>query len=210
MTLHGILGKVIGGTQFFHADGTADSVTAIQAGPCTITQIKTDENDGYDSVQLGFDPVRKVNSPRRGHVAKSGGRNFRHFREVSADDVSSVDVGEEVSVGIFEVGEKVNVTGTSKGKGFQGGVKRYNFRGGPKTHGQSDRHRAPGSIGAGTTPGRVIKGMRMAGRMGGDKVTVKHLEVVMIDADRNLLLVKGGVPGHKDALVVIRKSELKS
>ena len=132
------------------------------------------------------------------------------MREVSADDVSTVDVGEEVSVGIFEVGEKVNVTGTSKGKGFQGGVKRYNFRGGPKTHGQSDRHRAPGSIGAGTTPGRVIKGMRMAGRMGGDKVTVKHLEVVMIDSDRNLLLVKGGVPGHKDALVVIRKSELKS
>ena len=159
---------------------------------------------------MGFDPITKVNSPRRGHVAKSGGRNFRHFREVSTDDVSAVEIGEEVGVGIFEVGEKVNVTGTSKGKGFQGGVKRYNFRGGPKTHGQSDRHRAPGSIGAGSTPGRVIKGMRMAGRRGGDKVTVKHLEVVMVDPDRNLLLVKGGVPGHKDGLVVIKKSKLKS
>ena len=134
----------------------------------------------------------------------------RQFREVSTDDLSAVEIGEEVGVGIFEVGEKVNVTGTSKGKGFQGGVKRYNFRGGPKTHGQSDRHRAPGSIGAGSTPGRVIKGMRMAGRMGGDKVTVKHLEVVMVDPDRNLLLVKGGVPGHKDGLVVIKKSKLKS
>jgi len=210
MTLQGILGKVIGGTQFFHEDGTAASVTAIQAGPCTVTQIKTGETDGYESIQLGFDPITKVNSPRRGHVAKSGGRNFRHFREVSTDDVSAVEIGEEVGVGIFEVGEKVNVTGTSKGKGFQGGVKRYNFRGGPKTHGQSDRHRAPGSIGAGSTPGRVIKGMRMAGRMGGDKVTVKHLEVVMVDPDRNLLLVKGGVPGHKDGLVVIKKSKLKS
>ena len=210
MTLHGILGKVIGGTQFFHKDGTADSVTAIQAGPCTVIQIKTDETDGYESIQLGFDPVTKVNSPRRGHVSKSGGRIFRHRREVSADDISAVDVGEEVGVGIFEVGEKVNVTGTSKGKGFQGVVKRYNFRGGPKTHGQSDRHRAPGSIGAGTTPGRVIRGKKMAGRTGGDKVTVKHLEVVMVDSDRNLLLVKGGVPGHKDALVIIKKSELKS
>ena len=210
MTLHGILGKVIGGTQFFREDGTADSVTAIQAGPCTVIQIKTDETDGYESIQLGFDPVTKVNSPRRGHVSKSGGRNFRHLREVSADDISAVDVGEEVGVGIFEVGEKVNVTGTSKGKGFQGVVKRYNFRGGPKTHGQSDRHRAPGSIGAGTTPGRVIRGKKMAGRTGGDKVTVKHLEVVMVDSDRNLLLVKGGVPGHKDALVIIKKSELKS
>ena len=208
MTLHGILGKVIGGTQFFHEDGTADSVTAIQAGPCTVTQIKTGETDGYESIQLGFDPITKVNSPRKGHVAKSGGRNFRHFKEVSTDDVSAVEIGEEVGVGIFEVGEKVNVTGTSKGKGFQGGVKRYNLRGGPKTHGQSDRHRAPGSIGAGSTPGRVIKGMRMAGRMGGDKVTVKHLEVVMGDPDRNLLLVKGGVPGHKDGLVVIRKAKL--
>ena len=210
MTLHGILGKVIGGTQFFHEDGTADSVTAIQAGPCTVTQIKTGETDGYESIQLGFDPITKVNSPRRGHVAKSGGRNFRHFREVSTDDLASVEIGEEVGVGIFEVGEKVNVTGTSKGKGFQGGVKRYNFRGGPKTHGQSDRHRAPGSIGAGSTPGRVIKGMRMAGRMGGDKGTVKHLEVGMVDPDRNLLLVKGGVPGHKDGLVVIKKAKLKS
>ena len=190
MAISGIIGKVIGGTQYFHEDGTAEAVTAIEAGPCTITQIKSLERDGYQSVQLGFETIKKSNKPKRGHLAEAGGNLFRHLRETECDDYEELEVGSQIDVGIFEVGEKVNVTGVSKGKGFQGGVKRYNFRGGPKTHGQSDRHRAPGSIGAGTTPGRVIKGMRMAGRMGGDKVTVKNLDVIMIDPEKNILLVK--------------------
>ncbi len=205
MTMNGILGKVIGGTQYFREDGIAEAVTAIQAGPCTVTQVKTVDIDGYESVQLGFEPVGRLNGPAKGHFAKVGGQGYRYLREVSAEDVGQIELGEQVGVDIFEQGEKVNVTGISKGKGFQGGVKRYNFRGGPKTHGQSDRHRAPGSIGAGTTPGRVLKGMRMAGRMGGDRVTVKNLEIVLSDPDRNLLLVKGAVPGRRNSLLVIKK-----
>ena len=131
---------------------------------------------------------------------------YGNLREFRLDSEAELSLGDEVGVSIFETGEKVTITGTSKGKGFQGGVKRYNFRGGPKTHGQSDRHRAPGSIGAGSTPGRVIKGMRMAGRMGGQKVTVKNLQLVHVDSDRNLLVVKGAVPGVKDSLLTIRKS----
>ena len=154
---------------------------------------------------MGFEPVGRLNGPAKGHFAKVGGQGYRYLREVSAEDVGQIELGEQVGVDIFEQGEKVNVTGISKGKGFQGGVKRYNFRGGPKTHGQSDRHRAPGSIGAGTTPGRVLKGMRMAGRMGGDRVTVKNLEIVLSDPDRNLLLVKGAVPGRRNSLLVIKK-----
>jgi large subunit ribosomal protein L3 len=206
MSLNGIVGKVIGGTQFYHEDGRSDQATAIQAGPCIITQIKLNESDTYESVQLGFGPIKKTNAPTKGHMAKSGGQAFRYLRELSAEDMPSLELGASIDVGIFEVGAKVNVTGTSKGKGFAGTVKRYNFKGGPKTHGQSDRHRAPGSIGAGSTPGRVIKGMRMAGRMGGDKVTVKNLEVLLVDVDRNLLLVKGSVPGHKDSILLINKS----
>ena len=206
MAISGIIGKVIGGTQYFHEDGTAEAVTAIEAGPCTITQIKSLERDGYQSVQLGFETIKKSNKPKRGHLAEAGGSLFRHLRETKCDVYEELEVGAQIDVGIFEVGEKVNVTGISKGKGFQGGVKRYNFRGGPKTHGQSDRHRAPGSIGAGTTPGRVIKGMRMAGRMGGDKVTVKNLDVIMIDPEKNILLVKGAVPGHRNSVLVISKS----
>ena len=210
MAIAGIIGKVIGGTQFFYEDGTAHAVTAIEAGPCTITQIKSLEKDGYQSVQLGFESMKKSNKPKKGHLAMAGGELFRHLRETKSDDYEDLEVGNEVNVGIFEVGEKGNVTGVSKGKGFQGGVKRYNFRGGPKTHGQSDRHRAPGSIGAGTTPGRVIKGMRMAGRMGGDKVTVKNLDVVMVDTERNILLVKGAVPGHRNSVLLISRSNSKS
>ena len=206
MAISGIIGKVIGGTQYFHEDGTAEAVTAIEAGPCTITQIKSLERDGYQSVQLGFETIKKSNKPKRGHLAEAGGNLFRHLRETKSDDYEELEVGSQIDVGMFEVGEKVNVTGVSKGKGFQGGVKRYNFRGGPKTHGQSDRHRAPGSIGAGTPPGRVIKGMRMAGRMGGVKVTVKNLDVLMIDPEKNILLVKGAVPGHRNSVLVISKS----
>ena len=206
MTLNGIIGKIIGGTQFFHEDGSADAVTAIVAGPCTVTEIKSIDRDGYESVQLGFQPARNLNKPMAGHMAKSGGMSFRYLREFSVQNENELNLGDEIGVSIFEVGDKVNITGTSKGKGFQGGVKRYNFRGGPKTHGQSDRHRAPGSIGAGSTPGRVIKGMRMAGRMGGEKVTVKNLELLHVDPERNLLMVKGAVPGSKDSLLAICKS----
>lgn len=206
MTLNGIIGKIIGGTQFFHEDGSADAVTAIVAGPCTVTEIKSIDRDGYESVQLGFQPARNLNKPMAGHMAKSGGKSFRYLREFSFENENELSLGDEIEVSIFEVGDKVNITGTSKGKGFQGGVKRYNFRGGPKTHGQSDRHRAPGSIGAGSTPGRVIKGMRMAGRMGGQKVTVKNLELLHVDPERNLLMVKGAVPGSKDSLLTICKS----
>ena len=206
MTLNGIIGKVIGGTQFFHEDGSSDAVTVIQAGPCTVTENKSVERDGYESIQLGYQPARRANKPTAGHMVKSGGKSFRYLREFRLDSEAELSLGDEVGVSIFETGEKVTITGTSKGKGFQGGVKRYNFRGGPKTHGQSDRHRAPGSIGAGSTPGRVIKGMRMAGRMGGQKVTVKNLQLVHVDSDRNLLVVKGAVPGVKDSLLTIRKS----
>ena len=209
MTLQGMLGKIIGGTQYFHEDGSSDEVTAIQAGPCTVTDIKSLDRDGYVGSQLGFEPIKKSNSPLKGHLKKSGGQSFRYLREVGCDDEGAVSLGDQVNVGIFEVGDKVDVTGTSKGRGFQGGVKRYNFRGGPKTHGQSARHRAPGSIGAGSTPGRVIKGMRMAGRMGGDRVTVKNLEVVVSDPDRNLIFVKGSVPGSKESLLLIKKSNRK-
>lgn len=189
----------------FGSDGASNSVTAIQAGPCTITQIKTQEKDGYESVQLGFDPVRALNRPRQGHL-KPAGQLFRHLRELGTDAIQELSVGEQVGVDLFSPGDRVDVMGKSKGRGFAGGVKRHHFRGGPKTHGQSDRHRAPGSIGAGSSPGRVLKGLKMAGHMGNARVTVRNLEVVLVDADKNLLLVKGSVPGARESLLVIRKS----
>jgi large subunit ribosomal protein L3 len=205
MAVHGLLGKKIGTTQVFNDDGTTVCVTAIQAGPCTVTQLKTLDTDGYEAVQLGYEEAKRLNKPRGGHV-KPTGKLFRHLREVTADDLDEIEVGQEVDVGLFEPGEKIDATGLSKGRGFAGGVKRYGFRGGPKTHGQSDRHRAPGSIGAGSTPGRVIKGLRMAGHMGNARVTVRNLEVVSADPDRSLLLVKGAVPGARNSLLLFRKT----
>ena len=205
MAIQGLIGKVIGGTQYFHEDGTADAVTAVRVGPCTVTQIKTFELDGYQSVQLGFEPVKRSNKPMQGHLKIAGGQLFRFIREVGGKDIDEVALGDEINVSMFTAGDKVDVQGTSKGKGFQGGVKRYNFRGGPKTHGQSDRHRAPGSIGAGSTPGKVLKGMRMAGHMGNAKVTIRGIEVVTVDIDRNLLLLKGTVPGGRNSLIKIKK-----
>ena len=204
MAIQGLIGKVIGGTQYFHEDGTADAVTAVRVGPCTVTQIKTFELDGYQSVQLGFEPVKRSNKPMQGHLKIAGGQLFRFIREVGVKDIDEVALGDEINVSMFTAGDKVDVQGTSKGKGFQGGVKRYNFRGGPKTHGQSDRHRAPGSIGAGSTPGKVLKGMRMAGHMGNAKVTIRGIEVVTVDIDRNLLLLKGTVPGGRNSLIKIK------
>ena len=206
MTIQGLLGKKIGTSQVFREDGEALCVTAVTVGPCTVTQVKTQGQDGYEAVQVGFEEVaRPVSKPIQGHL-KPVGKHFRHLREFEAEDVSEVQVGDEIDAALFEPGELVSVTGLSKGRGFAGGVKRYGFRGGPKTHGQSDRHRAPGSIGAGSTPGRVIKGLRMAGHMGNAKVTARNLEVVGTDPGRNLVLVKGAVPGARNSLLAIRKT----
>ena len=205
MSIHGMIGKKIGTTQVFRDDGRSDAVTVIQAGPCTVTQIKTEKADGYTGVQLGYDEVKRLNRPEAGHL-KGTGKNFRVLREFGIDDLSEIELGQQIDVRLFESGDLVDATARAKGRGFQGGVKRHNFRGGPKTHGQSDRHRAPGSIGAGTTPGKVLKGMRMAGHMGDNRVTVRKLEVVESDLDRNLLFVKGAVPGARNSLVLIKKS----
>ena len=208
MAVHGIIGKKIGTTQVFRDDGAADCVTAVQVGPCTVTQVKTSEKDGYEMVQLGYEPVRHLNKPREGHLQRAGAL-FRYLREVGVDDVADVELGQEIDVGMFEPGDKVDATGRSKGRGFAGGVKRYNFKGGPKTHGQSDRHRAPGSIGAGSSPGRVLKGLKMAGHMGNARVTVRNIEVVSIDRERNLLLLRGAVPGAHNSLLLINRTGWK-
>ena len=205
MSIHGIIGKKIGTTQVFHDDGRSDAVTVIQAGPCTVTQIKTQQVDGYIGVQLGFDEVGNLNRPEAGHL-KDVDKNFRVLREFGVDDVSDVELGQQIDVSMFQTGQLIDATARAKGRGFQGGVKRHNFKGGPKTHGQSDRHRAPGSIGAGSTPGKVLKGLRMAGHMGDHRVTVRKLEIVESDLDRNLLFVKGAVPGARNSLVLLKKS----
>jgi large subunit ribosomal protein L3 len=201
----GLLGRKVGMTQIFDEDGQVVPVTVIQAGPCWVTQVKTAESDGYNAIQVGFEESRRVNSPERGHLVKAGTPMLRHLREYHVTDPGEFSVGQRLDVSLFEAGERVHVVGTSKGKGFQGVVKRHGFRGGPKTHGQSDRHRAPGSIGSGTTPGRVLKGLRMAGRMGNDRVTVRNLLVVRADTERNLLLVRGAVPGPREGLLVVNK-----
>ncbi len=199
----GMIGKKIGMTQLFRDNGET-VVTVIEAGPCFVTQIKTEEKDGYNAVQLGFGEAKRLNSPQKGHLKGVG--LFKYLREFRVEDVSSFKLGQKVDVEIFKPGDLVDVIGTSKGKGFAGVVKRHHFAGGPKTHGQSDRHRAPGSVGATTFPGRVLKGTRMAGHMGDDRVTVRNLEVVDVDPARNVLLVKGAVPGGRNGLLLIRKA----
>jgi len=201
--LEGFLGKKIGMTQIFREDGRVVPVTVIQAGPCVVTQVKTVETDGYEAVQLGFGDVKRRNKPQAGHLKNS--RLSRYLREVATDDTSEFEVGQTIGVDIFEAGEKIDVIGKSKGRGFAGVMKRWNFGGGPRTHGQSDRARAPGSIGGGTTPGKVYKGMKMAGHMGNRRITVKGLEIVEIDSERNLLMIKGGIPGATNSLVQIRR-----
>ena len=202
--LQGFLGKKIGMTQIFREDGRVVPVTVIQAGPCVVTQVKTKETDGYQAVQLGFGDVKRRNKPESGHLKNS--RLSQYLREVGTDDTSEFEVGQAIGVDIFEAGEKVDVIGTSKGRGFAGVMKRWNFGGGPRTHGQSDRARAPGSIGGGTTPGKVYKGLKMGGHMGNRRITVKGLEIIEIDTERNLLLVKGGIPGATNSLVQIRRA----
>ena len=202
--VRGLIGRKIGMTQVFLDDGTMQAVTAIEAGPCFVVQIKTEAKEGYDAVQLGFGQAKRLNSPQKGHLKGVG--SLRYLREFEAADVSTLEVGQKVDVGLFQAGDLVDIIGTSKGKGFAGVVKRHHFAGGPKTHGQSDRHRAPGSIGATTTPGRVFKGMRMAGHMGNERVTVRHLKVIAADTERNLLLIKGAVPGGRNGILLVNKS----
>ncbi|MEE9199380.1 MAG: 50S ribosomal protein L3 [Dehalococcoidia bacterium] len=205
--LEGIIGRKLGMTQRFDEDGALHVITVIEAGPCTVTQVKTLEKDGYQAVQLGFGEAKQVNRPEGGHLKTLG--PFRHLREFRVDDLSGIEHGAQMDVGIFQSGDRVDVIGISKGKGFAGVVKRYHFRGGPKTHGQSDRHRAPGSIGAGTTPGRVLKGKKMAGHMGRQRVTARNLMVMEANSERGLLLVKGAVPGALNGLVMVRKARGK-
>ncbi|MYC38114.1 MAG: 50S ribosomal protein L3 [Chloroflexi bacterium] len=202
--LRGFLGKKIGMTQLFAENGSVVPVTLIEAGPCVVTQVKTKGSDGYEAVQLGFGDVKRPNKPMQGHFRPS--RASRYLREVKADDPTEFSVGQTVSLDIFTEGEKVDVIGRSKGRGFAGTMKRHGFGGGPRTHGQSDRARAPGSIGGGTTPGKVFKGLKMAGHMGNRRITVKGLEIVKVDTDRNILAVKGGIPGALNSLVQIRRA----
>jgi len=204
LAINGIIGRKLGMTQVFSDSGKAEAVTAIEAGPCVITQVKTAAKEGYNAVQIGFGEAKRLNSPRRGHLKELG--RFKHLREFRVADVTGIQVGDKVDVSLFKSGDLIDVTGVSRGKGFAGVVKRYGFAGGPKTHGQSDRHRAPGSIGAGTYPGRVLKGKRLPGHMGNRTVTVRHLEVSQADPARNLLLVKGAVVGGSSGLLLIKKS----
>jgi len=204
MAIEGIIGKKVGMTQVFAEDGLLVPVTVIQAGPCFVVQKKTNDKDGYDAVQIGL--VEKVSSrritgPMRGHFEKAGVQPMRTLCEIAY--TGEANVGDQVQVDIFKAGDTIDVVGESKGKGFQGVVKRHHFSGGRATHG-SMFHRAPGSIGASAFPSRVMKGMRMGGRMGGDQVTVKNLRVAKVDAENNLLYIRGAVPGGRNGLVVVR------
>ncbi|HIK16717.1 MAG TPA: 50S ribosomal protein L3 [Leptolyngbyaceae cyanobacterium M33_DOE_097] len=198
----GILGTKVGMTQIFDESGKSVPVTVIQAGPCTVTQIKTKETDGYMAVQLGYGEVaqKALNRPELGHLSKVGAGPLRHLKEYRLADSAQYELGGQVKVDIFEPGQVVDVIGTSIGRGFAGYQKRHNFRRGPMAHG-SKNHRLPGSIGPGTTPGRVYPGRRMAGRMGGCQVTIRKLTIVRVDTERNLLLVKGSVPGKPGGLL---------
>ena len=202
-----ILGKKIGMTQFFRADGTMIPVTVIEAGPCPVVQKKTVANEGYDSVQLGFAELREklANKPRKGHFAKANLKAMRYLREFRLEDAASYEVGQIVKADVFEEGDKVDISGTSKGHGFQGVVKRHHQGRGRMTHG-SHFHRAPGSMSACSDPSRVFKTKNLPGHMGSEHVTVQNLEVVRVDAERNLLLVKGAVPGAKGGLVTVKST----
>jgi large subunit ribosomal protein L3 len=207
MSVQGIIGKKIGMTQLYAEDGRAVPVTVIEAGPCVVIQRKSTQRDGYSAIQVGLVErrrVKRVTRPMKGHFDKAGIPPCRVLREFRVEDGAEVKVGDKLSVEMFAPGDSVNVTGISKGKGFQGVVKRHHFRGGAATHG-SMFHRAPGSIGASAFPSRTLKGMRGAGQMGQDQVTVRNLRVVRIDAEKNIMLVRGAIPGANDGYVVIRK-----
>ena len=200
----GLIGRKVGMTQVFQDDGTMVAVSVVAVEPNTVTRLRTTERDGYTAVQLGTEPSRRLSKPEAGQL--KGLPQVATIREFRTDSVDGYTVGQQVGVAeLFAPGDLVDVTGVSKGKGFSGHIKRHHFKRGPKTHG-SDHHRAPGSIGPGTTPGRVYKGMRMAGHMGDHRATVKKLQVVRADAERNLLLVKGTLPGSRDALILVKKA----
>jgi len=205
-----ILGKKVGMAQVFDEHGDAIPVTVIEAGPCYVTQMKTVEDDGYAAVQLGFGEVKpqRLSGGERGHLDRSKLPPLRHLREfrLGKDEIAGLNEGARVLVDVFEPGDRVDVVGVSKGRGFTGVVKRYGFGGGPKTHGQSDRQRAPGSAGSSAYPGRVWKGKRMPGRMGGERVSAQNLGVVLVDPERHLLAVSGSVPGAKGGLVMVRNA----
>ncbi|MDD2471341.1 MAG: 50S ribosomal protein L3 [Dehalococcoidales bacterium] len=202
--LTGILGKKLGMTQVFNEKGKAEAVTVIEAGPCKVIQVKTDERDGYKAAQLGFGQAKRVTKAVQGHSKDM--EKPACLKEIRLDSIDGVTQGDTVDVSMFAPGDKVNVTGISKGRGFAGVVKRHGFSGGPKTHGQSDRLRAPGSIGSGTTPGRVLKGKKMAGHMGVEQVTVRNLEVIQADAERNILIIRGAIPGMTKGIIVVKKA----
>jgi large subunit ribosomal protein L3 len=205
----GLLGTKLGMTQVFDPDGRIVPVTVVQAGPCTVAQVKTPERDGYAAVQLAFGEVKpkRVNKPLKGHFAKSGAEPRRHLVELRTADAGNYSAGQELKPGeVFSQGERVDVIGVSKGKGFAGVMKRHGFSGLGASHGTERKHRSPGSVGACATPGRIFKGLRMAGHMGHERVTVLNLEVAKVDPERNLLLVRGAVPGPKGGLVMIRSA----
>ena len=202
-----ILTTKVGKTQVFSEDGVLTPVTVLQAGPCVVTQVKTVENDGYSAVQVGFGDIREklVNKPKKGHFAKAGVTAKRFLKEFRLEDAESYTLGQEIKADVFAAGDKVDATAKSKGKGFQGAIKRHGQSRGPMAHG-SKYHRHAGSNGSATTPGRVFKGKHMPGHMGAVRVTVQNLEVVSVDAEKNLILVKGAVPGPKKSLVMLKES----
>jgi large subunit ribosomal protein L3 len=201
MPLEGLVGKKLGMTQLFDDSGVIHAVTVVAAGPVVVTQVKTASKEGYDAVQVGYGEKKRPNKPMKGHFNKLG--DFRMLREFKVLGDGEYSLGDSVGIEIFNEGDLVDVTGVSRGRGFAGGVRRYHFRGGPKTHGQSDRHRAPGSIGSGTTPGRVLKGQKMAGHMGAEQVTAKNLKVIAKDEAKGLLLIAGAVPGATNGTVTV-------
>lgn len=203
-----LLGRKIGMTQVYDAEGVLRPVTVVEVGPCYVTQVKTEETDGYNAIQIGFGKkkIKHTTQPMQGHFKAANVDPQAHLCEVRVDDPTQFEKGKTIVVSdVFQEGDKLIVSGTSKGKGFQGVVKRHGFRGGPKTHGQSDRLRAPGSVGQSSYPSRVFKGMRMGGRMGNDRITVKNLRVEKIVSSRNILMIRGAVPGGENAIVEVKK-----
>ena len=206
MPIEGLLGRKLGMTQVFDSTGKIHAVTVVEAGPIVVTQVKTAAKDGYDALQVGYGEKKKLTKPARGHLKKAGS-NSRMLLEFKVVGDGEYSVGDKIGLELFSEGDLVHVTGTSRGRGFAGGVRRHNFHGGPKTHGQSDRHRAPGSIGSGTTPGRVLKGQRMAGHMGAVQVTSKNLRIIAKDEGKGLLLIEGAVPGATNGTVRVRRAK---
>jgi large subunit ribosomal protein L3 len=211
--IQALLGRKLGMTRLFDENGIVTGATLVEAGPCFITQLRTAERDGYTAVQLGFGERPRPNKPEKGHLKKAGlpdKNGLEQLREVPTDSTDDLELGARIDASMFAQGEIVDVIGTSKGKGFAGVMKRHNFHGGPKTHGQSDRWRHSGSVGSGTTPGRTFKNMRMAGHLGDARITVKNLRILSVDTERNLVALRGAIPGPIGGLVMIRKKELGS